>query len=130
MKPRFREALVVLVERLLDLAESHEAAARLGATRLAFRQRWAVLAAANIYGAIGRKVRRRGAQAWDHRVHTGALAKAGHVARAAVEAVGGAREPEALPRWTRGQLMIMARMAQPPAPIPMTPLREDQEDVR
>ncbi len=126
MKPRFREPLVGLVVRMLDMAEAHEAAARVGATRLAYRQRWAVLAAANIYGAIGREVRTRGAQAWDHRVHTGALAKARHVARAAVEALRGAPPPEPWPRWTRGDLMVIARMHQPPAPLPMTPLREEE----
>ncbi|MBO0749338.1 MAG: phytoene/squalene synthase family protein, partial [Porphyrobacter sp.] len=46
MKPEYRDALVALVARLLDLAEAHEAAARWGANRLRFRQRWAVLAAA------------------------------------------------------------------------------------
>ena len=64
MKPRYREPLVALVARLLDLAEAHEAAGRHGAQALGFRQRWAVLAAAEIYGAIGRKVRARGAAAW------------------------------------------------------------------
>src|SRR5690606_27908984 len=57
MKPMFRAQLVALVTRLLDMAEQHEAAGRVGAAQLGFRQRWAVLSAANIYGAIGRKVR-------------------------------------------------------------------------
>lgn len=130
MKPRYRTALVELVSRMLDMAEQHEAAARMGAMRLTFRQRWAILAAANIYGAIGRKVRRRGELAWDHRIHTNSLNKARLIARAGVEAMKGAFEPETWPRWTRGQLMIMARMNQPPAPVPMTPLREEDEDVR
>jgi phytoene synthase len=126
MKPPYREALVELVAHLLDMADRHEAAARLGATRLALRQRWAVLAAANIYGAIGREVRQQRELAWDHRARTNALQKLAHVARGGVEAVSGAYEPAELPRWTRGELMIMARMHQPPAPIPMTPLREEE----
>ena len=125
MKPMFREALVGLVARMLDLAEEHEAAARVGAARLGFRQRWAVLAATNIYGAIGREVRRKGSAAWDHRVHTNAAQKAAHVSRALVQAARGPREPARSPKWTRGELMVMARMNQPPAPLPMTPLPDE-----
>ena len=125
MKPQFRGALVEMAARLIDLAESHEAAARVGAGRLRFRQRWAVLAAANIYGAIGREVRRRGEAAWDHRVHTGALAKIWHVARALKEAWRGSVEPAEMPRWTRGELVTMARMAGPVAELPRTPLADE-----
>lgn len=84
MKPHYRPELVAMVRRLVDMAEEHEAAARLGAARLRFRHRWAVLSAANIYGAIGREVRSRGAAAWDHRVHTSKLAKIGQIGRAHV----------------------------------------------
>lgn len=126
MKPQFREALVAMAKRLVDLAEEHEAAARLGAARLRFRHRWAVLSAANIYGEIGRKVRERGEAAWDHRVHTSRLAKLGHVRRAFVEALRNRpAAPETMPQWTRGTLMVMARMDAPPAPMPMTPLRDE-----
>src|SRR5690606_12096278 len=52
MKPIYREQLVTLVARLLDLAEQHGAAGRHGAARLPFRRRWAVLTAANIYQAV------------------------------------------------------------------------------
>jgi len=75
MKPHYRAALVPLVHRLTDMAEAYEASARIGATRLPFRCRWAVLAAANIYGAIGREVARLGEHAWDHRVTTSRAAK-------------------------------------------------------
>ncbi len=126
MKPRFRKALVGLAARLVTMAQAHEAAARLGAMRLTFRQRWAVLAAANIYGAIGREVRQQRELAWDRRVRIGATQKARHIAGAAIEAARGSYQPDPWPRWTRGELMVMARMAQPPAPIPMTPLREEE----
>ena len=126
MKPRYRAELVQMTARLVHMAESHEAAARLGAARLAFRHRWAVLSAANIYGAIGREVRSRGASAWDHRVHTGALAKLGHVLRAFGQALRSPRPVEHMPRWSRGDLMVMARMAGDPAPIPDTPLRDEE----
>ncbi len=125
MKPRYRTELVAMVRRLVDMAEEHEAAARVGAAQLPFRSRWAVLSAANIYGAIGREVRERGTAAWDHRVHTSRLAKLGHVARAFGQALRSPPPIEALPRWSRGDLMAMARMEGEPAPIPDTPLRDE-----
>ncbi|RVT90451.1 phytoene/squalene synthase family protein [Sphingomonas crocodyli] len=57
-----------LAARLVDIASAHEDAATIGAMRLRFRSRWAVLAAAGIYGAIGRAVVRLGCHAWDKRV--------------------------------------------------------------
>ncbi len=126
MKPPHREALVAMAARLVGMAERHEAAARVGAKRLKLRQRWAVLSAANIYGAIGREVRQQRELAWDRRVRTNAAQKAGHIARAAIEAIKGAYQPGEWPKWTRGKLMIMARMAQPPAAMPMTPLPEEE----
>lgn len=69
-KPHYRGALVPMVARACALARRYEASARIGAARLAFRQRWAVLAAAGIYGDIAREVERLGAHAWDHRVRT------------------------------------------------------------
>jgi len=125
MKPEFRAELVALVGRLLDLAEAHEAAARWAANGLRFRQRWAVLAAATIYGAIGRKVRELGPHAWDHRVRIGLFAKLRLVWQAFGDAFKTAPEPEPMPRWTRGELMTIARMAGPIAPIPMTPLPDE-----
>jgi phytoene synthase len=125
MRPPYREALVGLVARLLDLAEAHEAAARWGANGLPFRQRWAVLAAANTYGAIGREVRALGPHAWDHRVRIGDLARLKLAWRAFGEAFRAAPEPAAMPRWTRGELMAMARMAGPIAPMPQTPLPDE-----
>jgi phytoene synthase len=125
MRPAYRDALVALVARMLNLAETHEAAARWGANRLRFRQRWAVLAAAEIYGAIGRRVRALGPHAWDHRVTIGFFAKAGLVWRAFQAAFRPAPEPETMPRWTRGELMAIARMAGPIAPMPQTPLPDE-----
>mgnify|MGYP001545698492 CR=1 FL=1 len=125
MKPEFRPALATLAGRLLDLAEEHERAARWGARQLRFRRRWAVLAAANIYGAIGREVRELGPHAWDHRVRVGFLAKLKFVWQAFGEAWKTVPEPDPMPRWTRGELMAMARMAGPIAPMPTTPLPDE-----
>jgi len=88
-KPPYRAALVRIARRMGDMAAAYEASARIGARRLRFRQRWAVLAAAGIYGAIARKVAAGGAHAWDRRVHTGRLAKLGHVAAGLVAAIRG-----------------------------------------
>ncbi len=125
MKPRFRGALVAMAGRLIDLAQQHEAAARIGAGHLRFRQRWAILAAANIYGAIGREVCARGAAAWDHRVYTSTWAKIGHVARAFVQAILGAHDVAAMPRWTRAELQAMARADRPVVPPPLEPLPDE-----
>ncbi|RJY10384.1 phytoene/squalene synthase family protein [Aurantiacibacter aquimixticola] len=125
MRPQYRGELVKLTKRLIRLAEAHDAAARMGAMHLTFRQRWAVLSAANIYGAIGEEVERQAEIAWDSRVHTGFFEKIGHVIAALKEAISGSFEPHEMPDWTRGKLMVMARMAQPAADIPRTPIRDE-----
>ena len=125
MKPRYREPLVRLVARLLDLAENYEAAARFGTVDLAFRQRWAVLAAANIHLAIAQKIRERGAAAWDHRARASLLDKLGAAFKAFMEALDAPVPPEEWPRHTRGKVLIAVRMAGPIAPIPMTPLPDE-----
>lgn len=70
MKPPFRQRLAVLATRLADRAAAFEESARYGTPALGFRSAWAVLAAAAIYGEIGRTVARRGEAAWDKRVTT------------------------------------------------------------
>lgn len=104
MKPQFRDRLVVLVRRLTARAALHEASARVGAKALDYRSAWAVLAAAGIYGDIGRRVAARGAHAWDHRVTTSKAEKLAWIARAGVQAArrqalpGMPRDPKL---WTR-----------------------------
>ena len=83
MKPPYRPRLAVLAARLAARAAAFEASARVGTTALSFRSAWAVLAAADIYGAIARTVAARGEHAWDRRVSTGAAAKLGFIVRAA-----------------------------------------------
>jgi len=125
MKPQYRTQLVAMAKRLIKIAELHENAARLGAQHLRFRQRWAVLSAANIYGAIGREVVQQAELAWDSRVYTSKLAKLGHVISGLKEAITGSWEPGEMPRWTRGDLMVMARMAGRPAEFEIKPLRDE-----
>ncbi|MCJ2179768.1 phytoene/squalene synthase family protein [Novosphingobium album (ex Hu et al. 2023)] len=107
-KPHYRKALVPLVARACALAREYEASARVGAARLTFRQRWAVLSAANIYGAIARKVERLGPHAWDHRVSTGKAEKAGLVLAALGEARRGP-VPAPNPTLSRSGLVAAAR---------------------
>jgi len=85
MKTHSRPAMAKIAQRMAHMAAGYEASARIGARRLPFRCRWAVLAAAGIYGDIAREVARRGASAWDHRVVTSKAAKAGWVARALLQ---------------------------------------------
>lgn len=102
MRPEHRGALVGIALRLLDLADQYYASAAAGAARLPFRARWAVLAAAEVYRAIGKEVRAAGAHAWDHRTSTTLptklrlLARAYNTARALDPA---APLPERPPLW-------------------------------
>jgi phytoene synthase len=107
-KPHYRHALVPLVARVCELVRVYEASARIGAARLSFRQRWAVLAAARIYGDIAREVESLGAHAWDHRVHIGPVRKASLM----IDAFGETRrEPAPVPRLalSRHELTTLAR---------------------
>lgn len=110
MKPHYREALVALVHRLCTMEKAYEASARIGAGRLSFRQRWAVLAAAGIYGEIARAVDKAGAHAWDHRVSTSGLAKLGHVIRALGEAMAPPPATAPHPGLSRRDLAARARV--------------------
>ncbi len=105
MNPAHRPALATLGARLGALASGYEASARRGTPALPFRSAWAVLAAAAIYGAIGREVARRGERAWDVRVTTSKAAKLAFIARAAGQAARRAALYPPAPRdpalWTR-----------------------------
>lgn len=104
MAARHRPALTELVARLTDRAAAFEHSARAGTPALGFRSAWAVLAAAKIYGDIGRKVAALGGQAWDARVTTSASEKLGAIWRAWREARSRVRRFPPTPRgelWTR-----------------------------
>ncbi len=68
LRPDRRDALVAVARRLTGLALRYEDSAHAGVAKLPFRARWAVLAAARVYGAIGRRVASLGASAWETRV--------------------------------------------------------------
>lgn len=97
-KPHYRGALVPLVARACAMAREYDASARIGAARLAFRQRWAVLAAADIYGDIAREVEKLGSHAWDHRVRTSGSRKAALLWQSWREARAAPRPDQTLPR--------------------------------
>jgi phytoene synthase len=77
-----RAALAAVVARLCDAAERYAASSRYGTPALPWRSAWAVLAAADIYGGIGRRVRAEGTAALDRRVTTTTAEKLAAVARA------------------------------------------------
>jgi phytoene synthase len=87
MRPHFRSRLADMAWWLANMVGEYETSARVGATRLPFRARWAVLAAAGIYGDIARKVDALDHAAWDRRVMTTKAEKAGWVARALGQAI-------------------------------------------
>lgn len=89
LRPHNRSRLADIGWWLADMAQDHELSARKGAQMLPFRSRWAVLAAAGIYGDIAREVAARGAGAWDHRIVTSGRSKLGWVARALAQALAG-----------------------------------------
>jgi len=111
MKPRFRRLLVPLVHRLCEMEKAYEASARIGAGRLSFRQRWAVLAAAGIYGEIARAVDAAGKDAWNHRIATSGARKLWHVLNALWEASTPPPKSQLRPQWNRRQLASRARAA-------------------
>ena len=83
--PKQRRQLFRLVTRLVDQAELYEASARHGTPALRNRAAWAVLAAASIYGGIGRKIRDTGPDALETRMRTTLPEKLRAVALAAVQ---------------------------------------------
>ena len=111
-KPHHRQELADMAARLAGRMELHAASSRIGAARLPFRCRWAILSAARIYTAIGREVLAKGPAAWDHRVYTSKAQKIGHAVAAFVEAV--VNRPAKLddePRWRRSDLAENAASA-------------------
>lgn len=100
-----RDRLARVADRLVRLAAAYEASGRTGARRLRFRARWAVLAAAGIYGSIGRLTARRGAQAWDSRTKVSSAAKAAWAGKALVQALSsGGTASARRGLWTRPRL--------------------------
>ena len=98
--PQARQSVATLAQRLVDQSRGYRRSARTGAARLPFRARLAVLAAANVYGAIGEKVVRRGARAWDSRTIVPKSEKLLHFSSALGMAVVAAPEAPRNGLWT------------------------------
>ncbi len=84
--PGSEAALFRVVSRLLDEADRYYASARHGIGQLPLRSAWAIAAARKVYGAIGAKVRRNGADAWKQRAGTSTAAKLGMLVTSGIEA--------------------------------------------
>ena len=65
---KHRPALASITRRLADLAELYRRSSKVGAARLPFRSRWAVLSAAGIYGEVATRAVTLGPRAWDRRI--------------------------------------------------------------
>ena len=89
-----------LAKRLVALSRDYRRSARTGAARLPFRARLAVLAASNVYGAIGEKVVRRGPQAWNNRTIISKGEKLLHFSSALGQAIGPAPASPRDHLWT------------------------------
>ena len=90
-----------LAERLVHLSRAYRASARVGARRLPIRSRLAVLAASNVYGAIGEKVVERGASAWQSRTVVSDSEKLEEFALALVQSIWPAPNAPREGLWTR-----------------------------
>ncbi|GLR48520.1 phytoene/squalene synthase family protein [Sphingomonas astaxanthinifaciens] len=99
--PAHRPALARLAHRLADMADAYRRSARVGAARLPFRSRWAVLAASGIYGEIATRAAALGPRAWDERITTSKAEKAALVMEAFWEALWRVRPAPRDGLWTR-----------------------------
>lgn len=96
-----REALVMLINRLCELAGQYESSARVGARNLPFRSRWAVLAAAGIYGDIAREIRNSDGASLDQRIYTSKGQKLGWIVKAFGQALFKPTGSDRQGLWTR-----------------------------
>lgn len=99
--PAQRAAVARMAQRLVAMAAAYRRSARVGAARLPFRSRLAVLAADGIYGAIGEKVAALGPRAWDARVRINGAGKLGLVGQAALRSLGSGGHAPRAGLWTR-----------------------------
>ncbi|MDQ3077800.1 MAG: phytoene/squalene synthase family protein [Pseudomonadota bacterium] len=90
-----------IAERLAGLAENYRRSSKVGAARLPFRSRWAVLSAAGIYGEVATRAVTLGSRAWDRRISISKAEKFALVIEAFGEALMPAPKVSREGLWTR-----------------------------
>jgi phytoene synthase len=98
---RHRQAIARLTRRLAALAETYRRSSKVGAARLPFRSRWAVLSAAGIYGEVANRAVTLGPRAWDRRISISKAEKFALVIEAFGEALMPAPRVSREGLWTR-----------------------------
>ncbi len=120
--PAHRPAHARLTRRLGELAETYRASSKVGAARLPFRSRWAVLSAAGIYGEVATRAVTLGPRAWDQRISISKAEKFALVIEAFWEGLMPAPKVSREGLWTRPAVPAPAlprsRRAAPSAPRP------------
>ncbi len=101
LDPAQRDRLVAIAQRLATLAHVYRASSKVGAARLPFRSRWAVLSAAAIYGEVATRAVELGPRAWDKRISISKAEKFMLVAGAFAEALLPVRKVSRAGLWTR-----------------------------
>ena len=101
LDPAHRDELVRVARRLAALANRYRASSKVGAARLPFRSRWAVLSAAAIYGEVANRAVSLGPHAWDRRISISKAEKFALVAKAWAEALLPPRKVSRAGLWTR-----------------------------
>lgn len=118
--PAHRPALARMTHRLAELAEAYRRSSKVGAARLPFRSRWAVLSAAGIYGEVAIRAVTLGQRAWDQRISISKAEKFALVIEAFGEALMPAPTVNRQGLWTRPSERAPAhppgRQAEPSAP--------------
>ena len=99
--PSHRPALARIAKRLAALADRYRLSSKVGAARLPFRSRWAVLSAARIYGAVAERAVALGEKAWDQRISIPRSEKFGLVLLALVDSLAAPKVVSRQGLWTR-----------------------------
>lgn len=99
--PAHRPAMARITLRLAELAEVYRRSSKVGAARLPFRSRWAVLSAAGIYGEVATRAVTLGQRAWDRRISISKAEKFALVIEAFGEALMPALKVSRAGLWTR-----------------------------
>lgn len=99
--PSHRAAVARVTRRLTDLAARYRRSSKVGAVRLPFRSRWAVLSAARIYGEVAVRAAELGERAWDRRISISKAEKFLMVSMAFIDALLPAPKVSREGLWTR-----------------------------